>query len=95
MIVQMPKLKDRRRGHGLNKKKKECSSHSDTNPMPGRGQSKSNGYLDLQASSQGPPTVAAHASSLVSANWKSLAKVSKVSIKREILFFLYSLYNVP
>ena len=88
MIVQMPKLKDRRRGHGLSKKKKECSSHSDKNPMPGRGQSKSNGHLDLQASSQGPPTVAAHASSLVSANWKSLAKVSKLVIKREIILLI-------
>ena len=87
-----PKLKDRRRRHGSSK---EFSSHSDINPTPGRGQSKSNGHLDLPSRSQGLLTTAAHASSVVSANWKSLAKVSKVSIKREILFFLYSLYNVP
>ena len=81
----MPKLKDR---HGSSKKKKEFSSHADMKPTP--DQSKSNEHLDLPASSQGHPlTAAAHTSFVVSANWKNLAKVSKIS-KREIV--LHTLY---
>ena len=79
LTVQMPKLKERRRRHRASKKlpkEKEFSSHADIKPTSGRSQSKSNGHLDLPLSSQGPRIVIS--SSVVSANWKNLAKVSKI-----------------
>ena len=75
----MPKLKERRRRHGASKKlpkEKEFSSHAYIKLTSGRNQSKPNGHLDLPASSQGPRTVIS--SSVVSANWKNLVKVSKI-----------------